>query len=159
VTDLKFQRRAELVADDLRDRILRGDLADGEVLPKLEELRQQYPMSLPSLREAMRILEVEGLVQVRRGNVGGALVRRPSATNVASTVAMVLAAERVDVDDVREAVRELESSSTARSARADTAGSRTRAVMLGALAAVLAATDADATTIDPRPLRDAARRP
>ncbi len=36
-------------------------------------------MSLPAVREAMRILETEGLVEARRGNVGGAIVHLPTA--------------------------------------------------------------------------------
>jgi len=105
---LRWQRLAELVSDRLRDRILSGDLPDGALLPKEEELREIYPVSKPSLREAMRILEAEGLLTVRRGNVGGAVVHRPTATNVAYTLAMVLRAEGVGLPDVAMALREME---------------------------------------------------
>ena len=50
--------------------------------------------SKPSLREAMRILEAEGLLRVRRGKLGGAVVRRPNAANVAYTVGLVLGSRR-----------------------------------------------------------------
>jgi DNA-binding FadR family transcriptional regulator len=113
VTNLRFQRLAELVADRLRERILRGDLEDGDLLPKEEELRAEYPVSKPSLREAMRILEAEGLITVRRGNVGGAVVHRPTPANVAYTLAMVLSANRVDITDVARALREVEPSCAA----------------------------------------------
>jgi GntR family transcriptional regulator, transcriptional repressor for pyruvate dehydrogenase complex len=53
---VQFRRLAEQVADQLRRRILRGDLADGSVLPKEDELLLEFPVSKPSLREAMRIL-------------------------------------------------------------------------------------------------------
>jgi DNA-binding FadR family transcriptional regulator len=99
-----------MVADQLRERILRGDLRDGDLLPKEEELREQYPVAKPSLREAMRILETEGLVTVRRGNVGGAVVHRPSPTNAAYTLGLVLASRGVDVSDVARALREVEPS-------------------------------------------------
>src|SRR5947209_6940395 len=122
VTNLRFQRLAELVADRLRERILRGDLEDGDLLPKEEELRASYPVSKPSLREAMRILEAEGLITVRRGNVGGAVVHRPTPANVAYTLAMVLSANRVDIPDVARALREVEPSCAALCAgRADRA--------------------------------------
>jgi DNA-binding FadR family transcriptional regulator len=104
----QWQRVAEQVAGDLRDRILSGELADGDLLPKEEELRRVYPVSKPSLREAMRILEAEGLVTVRRGNMGGSLVHRPGAANVAYTLAMVLRSRDVGVPDVAQALRELE---------------------------------------------------
>jgi GntR family transcriptional repressor for pyruvate dehydrogenase complex len=105
---LRFQRLAELVADRLRERILRGDLEDGDLLPKEEELRAEYPVSKPSLREAMRILEAEGLITVRRGNVGGAVIHRPTPSNVAYTLSLVLSANQVSIADVASALRSVE---------------------------------------------------
>jgi len=104
----RFHRLAEQVADHLRHRILVGELADGSLLPKEAELRAEYPVSKPSIREAMRILEAEGLVTVRRGKHGGAVVHRPSPANVAYTLSLVLASERVAVTDVAAALKELE---------------------------------------------------
>ena len=92
---IQFRRLAEQVADELRRRILRGELADGSILPKEDELLLQFPVSKPSLREAMRILEAEGLLRVRRGKLGGAVVRRPNAANVAYTVGLVLGSQEV----------------------------------------------------------------
>ena len=140
VTNLRFQRLAELVADRLRERILRGDLEDGDLLPKEEELRASYPVSKPSLREAMRILEAEGLITVRRGNVGGAVVHRPTPANVAYTLAMVLSANRVDIPDVARALREVEPSCAAlcaaRSDRAKAVVPKLKALQKEALANV-----------------------
>jgi DNA-binding FadR family transcriptional regulator len=56
----------------------------------------------------MRILETEGLVTVRRGNVGGAVVHRPTALNVAQTLGVVLVSRQADVLDVARAIREVE---------------------------------------------------
>jgi DNA-binding FadR family transcriptional regulator len=108
MTALRWQRVAELVANDLREQILSGKLTTGDLLPKEEALRATYPVSKPSLREAMRILEAEGLVTVRRGNVGGAIVQRPSAANVAYTLALVLRSNKVAIPDVARALREVE---------------------------------------------------
>lgn len=105
---VRFQRLAEQVADDLRRRILLGDLADGTALPVEEHLREQYPVSKPTLREAMRVLEAEGLVSVRRGSIGGAVVHRPQSANVAYTLGLVLASQRVAIDEVGAALREVE---------------------------------------------------
>lgn len=104
----QFQRLAELIADDLRHQILRGELADGDLLPKESELRERYPASKPTFREAMRILESEGLVSVRRGNQGGAVVHRPNAGQVAYTLGLVLAADGITIDEVARALREVE---------------------------------------------------
>lgn len=107
VNPVRFQRLAEQVADDLRTRILVGDLADGAELPIEEDLRAQYPVSKPTLREAMRVLEAEGLVTVRRGAIGGAVVQQPTADHVAYSLGLVLSGRRVGIDDVGLALQEV----------------------------------------------------
>jgi DNA-binding FadR family transcriptional regulator len=105
---IQFRRLAEQVADQLRRRILLGELVDGSILPKEDELLLEFPVSKPSLREAMRILEAEGLLRVRRGKLGGAVVRRPNAANVAYTIGLVLGSQEVGLSDVGSALRQVE---------------------------------------------------
>jgi DNA-binding transcriptional regulator YhcF (GntR family) len=68
---------AELVAAVIRRQIIDGSLRDGDRLPRERDLMAQYGCSRPSLRQAMRILEHEQLIECRRG--AGAVVRAPSA--------------------------------------------------------------------------------
>jgi DNA-binding FadR family transcriptional regulator len=105
---MRQPRLAEMVAGVLRERIVSGDLADGGALPGLEKLVQEFGVSPPSLREALRILENEGLITVRRGNVGGAIVHRPSADGAAYMFGLVLQAEQVPVTDLAGALGHLE---------------------------------------------------
>lgn len=76
-TKIGQMRMAELVAAALRDRILAGGIGDGSTLPKQDELVAEFGVSYPSVREALRILETEGFITVRRGNRGGATVHAP----------------------------------------------------------------------------------
>lgn len=99
---------AELVAGALRDRILSGDLPDGAELPKQEDLLEEFGISQPPLREALRILESERLITVRRGNVGGAVVHRPSETAAASLVAMLLQSRGVTLEQLVDAMAAIE---------------------------------------------------
>jgi GntR family transcriptional regulator, transcriptional repressor for pyruvate dehydrogenase complex len=101
-------RTAELVAGELRGRILRGQLRNGERLPKEDELREMFGVSKASMREALLILETEGLITVRRGSGGGAVVRLPTPENAAWTLGVVLNAQNVNIDEVGEALRMLE---------------------------------------------------
>lgn len=105
---MRQPRLAEMVAGVLRERIVSGDLADGGALPGLEKLVQEFGVSPPSLREALRILENEGLITVRRGNVGGAVVHRPSSDAAAYMFGLVLQAEQVPVADLATALGHLE---------------------------------------------------
>ncbi|ADP79489.1 FadR/GntR family transcriptional regulator [Pseudofrankia inefficax] len=91
---------AELVAAQLRRRIVTGELSDGAVLPREANLLDEFGVSRPSLREALRILETEGLVRIRRGNVGGAVVTRPTATSAAYHLGLTLRANEVTCDDL-----------------------------------------------------------
>ncbi|MCU1380774.1 MAG: transcriptional regulatory protein (FadR family) [Acidimicrobiales bacterium] len=105
---LSQPRVAEMVADILRARIVDGDLADGDLLPKQDDLLAEFRVSRPSIREAMRILETEGLVSVRRGNVGGAEVHAPKARSAAYMLGLVMQSQAVTLTDVASALRILE---------------------------------------------------
>jgi DNA-binding FadR family transcriptional regulator len=105
---LRSPRLAEVVAASLRARIVSGDIGDGGVLPPLDRLVQEFQVSPPSVREALRILENERLITVRRGNVGGAIVHRPTAEAAAYMLGLVLESKRVGTADLRTALGELQ---------------------------------------------------
>jgi DNA-binding FadR family transcriptional regulator len=101
-------RLADVVADRIREFILDGELQDGERLPPVDTLVEQFGVSGPSMREALRVLEAEGLIEVRRGNVGGAIVHRPNARIAAYMMALVLRSEGVRKGDVADALSMIE---------------------------------------------------
>lgn len=101
-------RLAEMVADVLRERIVTGQLKDGDGLPRQEDLLVEFRVSRPSLREALRILEAEGLITVRRGNQGGATVHAPRVGNAAYSVGLVLQSRGVVMTDLRDALKSIE---------------------------------------------------
>jgi GntR family transcriptional regulator, transcriptional repressor for pyruvate dehydrogenase complex len=105
---LRQPRLAEIIAASLRDDILTGKLKEGDSLPRQEDLFTQFRVSLPAVREAMRILETEGLVEVRRGNVGGAVVHLPTAERTAQMIAMVLQTRAASPGDVSGALSYIE---------------------------------------------------
>jgi GntR family transcriptional regulator, transcriptional repressor for pyruvate dehydrogenase complex len=110
---------AELVADAIRAQIVAGTLPDGSLLPKQDQLISEFQVSRPSFREALRILENEGLVSVRRGNVGGAQVHAPTPENAARTLGIVLQARNVALDDLAAALDLIEPACAAHCARRD----------------------------------------
>jgi GntR family transcriptional regulator, transcriptional repressor for pyruvate dehydrogenase complex len=101
-------RVAEIVASRLRDDILSGRLKEGDVLPSQESLFGEFGVSPPALREAIHLLETDGLISVRRGNVGGAVVHLPTAQRTAHMISMVLQARAATPADVSEALMHLE---------------------------------------------------
>jgi GntR family transcriptional repressor for pyruvate dehydrogenase complex len=105
---IRQPRVAEIVAARLREEILSGRLKQGDVLPSQESLFQEFGISPPALREAIHILETDGLISVRRGNVGGAVVHLPSAARTAHMISMVLQTRASTPADVSEALLHLE---------------------------------------------------
>ncbi|MGW0602601.1 GntR family transcriptional regulator [Streptomyces sp. NPDC002640] len=67
--------RRDIIADDLRDRIVTGRLKPGERLPSEAHLAAQYRVSTPTLRNALAVLQAEGLVEKTHGK--GNFVRCP----------------------------------------------------------------------------------
>jgi DNA-binding FadR family transcriptional regulator len=105
---LRQPRLAEVIAGVLRERIVGGDLGDGDELPTQDELIAQYRISRPTLREALRILEGEGLLTVRRGSVGGSVVRMPTAEESAYAFGLLLQSRRATVNDLAAAIKHIE---------------------------------------------------
>lgn len=105
---LSARRTAEIVAEELRRQIIDGELADGDLLPRQDDLVRRFNVSLVSLREALRILETEGLVSVRRGNRGGAIVHAPGKSSAAYMLGLVLQSNSVGLTDLGLALQELE---------------------------------------------------
>jgi GntR family transcriptional regulator, transcriptional repressor for pyruvate dehydrogenase complex len=105
---LRQPRLADIIAASLRDDILSGRLKEGDLLPRQEHLFKEFRVSLPAVREAMRILETEGLISVQRGNVGGAVVHMPTPERTAQMVSMVLQSRDATLDDVSGALLYIE---------------------------------------------------
>ena len=87
---LRNPRAAEVVARELRRQIVRGELPAGHALPSESALTEQFEVSRPTLREAFRVLEHEGLVEIRRGVRGGARVRAPDENLVSNYAGLLL---------------------------------------------------------------------
>ena len=97
---IRTRKVSELVAEELRQQIVTSQLADGDELPRESEMIRDFGVSRPSVREALRILETERLVRIRRGNVGGAVVQHPDAASAAHHLGLTLRAANVTVDDL-----------------------------------------------------------
>ncbi len=75
---LEPRRLYRQVADQIRTLIETGELAVGERLPAERELAERFGISRPSVREALIVLELEGLIQIRMGS-GVYILRKPAA--------------------------------------------------------------------------------
>lgn len=74
LTSIKRRRIHEAVAHQIREAIFSGLLAPGHKLPPERELAQRFQTSRVALREALRALEKEGMITIKRGFGGGAFI-------------------------------------------------------------------------------------
>lgn len=82
---LKTSERVAL--DIVHDIVVRG-LGTGDRLPLEAAMVDQYQVSRASLREALRLLEVQGLIRLKPGPGGGPVVGRVEAANLARTATL-----------------------------------------------------------------------
>lgn len=71
------KNKAEYVAQRLLDKIITADLTPGSSFGTEADLLQQFDVSRPTLRESLRILEAQGVLELRPGPKGGIIVTKP----------------------------------------------------------------------------------
>jgi DNA-binding FadR family transcriptional regulator len=91
------------VANNLRRRIITGEVPVGGWLPPENQLLQEFNVSRPTLRAALRILESEQLVTVRRGSRGGAWVSAPTEEVLARRAGVYMQYHGISLDEVHRA--------------------------------------------------------
>ncbi len=86
----RTQKRSERVALDIVHDIVGRGLRSGDRLPLEAGMLEKYRVSRASLREALRLLEVQGLIRLKPGPGGGPVVGRVDARHLARTMALYL---------------------------------------------------------------------
>jgi DNA-binding FadR family transcriptional regulator len=96
----RIPKMAQVIAAELRAKILRGEFKPGDSLLSEATLMEQYDVSRPTLREALRLLESQNLISVRRGSHRGPVVSLPDASVTARAVAIQLQLREATLADV-----------------------------------------------------------
>lgn len=105
LTPVRRRRLYEDVVQQLQGLVSSGRLEPGDQLPTERALADQLAVSRASVREALRILEVRGMLEARAGQ--GVFVRGRRTEEIVSILASYLMREResfLEVLDVREAL-------------------------------------------------------
>ncbi|MGI8975007.1 MAG: FadR/GntR family transcriptional regulator [Gaiella sp.] len=120
IEPIHARRTFEAAIDHLTDAIERAHLRRGDRLPNESDLAMRLGISKPTLRQALRVLEHTGLLDVRRGKSGGIFVASELVPGVAISSAVALE-ESAAVDTLR-ARRVLEGAVAREAARVATPG-------------------------------------
>jgi DNA-binding FadR family transcriptional regulator len=103
LTRVSIGRISEVIVDQVRLLIRQGQLSAGDRLPSERELCERFGVSRVTVREALRVLEANGLVEIRVGARGGAFVTAPSSRMVGEGIADLITLATLSAVEVTEA--------------------------------------------------------
>ena len=90
------------VVNQIQEAILNGKFKPGDVLPSERELKEMLQVSRGTLREALRVLEQKGLIQIKLGVGGGAVVQDISLEPVSESLARLIRHQKVSLAHLAE---------------------------------------------------------
>lgn len=106
--NLPRRKRADEIVDAIKRMIVEHGLAPGDRLPQERELLTQFSASKGTVREALKALEVQGLISVRTGPGGGAFIERMSEGRAMSLLSNFLFAKSLSIANIYEMRKVLE---------------------------------------------------
>ena len=104
----RLPKASEALAHELLQGIVEQNLNPGDRLPLESEMVERYGVARSTVREALRILEISGLIEIRSGRNGGPVVGRVTPAYFGRMVSLFLHAEHVTLGEILQARRLLE---------------------------------------------------
>jgi DNA-binding FadR family transcriptional regulator len=102
ISSIVVPKAADVLAARLRDLIVKGEITPGSYLPAERELVAESGLSRTSVRDALRVLESEGLISTKVGRAGGSMVTLPGRASVARSVELFLRTHGVKLESLLE---------------------------------------------------------
>lgn len=118
----KKSRIFQDVVDQIQAAILDGRIKPGDKLPAERELGEIFETSRGTLREALRVLEQKGLIEIRLGVGGGAIAKDPGGEQITESLAMLIRSRKISLRhlaEFREGVESIVAGLAAKRATAD----------------------------------------
>lgn len=105
---VRVSRASEDVVDQIEQAILSGQLPPGERLPSERDLAEQFGLSRMTIRDALRVLESTGFVEIKLGAGGGAFVREPNFAPLSNSLSSMLKFKKATILELAEARKIIE---------------------------------------------------
>lgn len=100
---VQSHRTFELVCESVRNKLVQGELKPGDKLPPERELAAQLGVSRNVVREALRSLEIAGVVALRKGVKGGAFIQEGAASRITQALSDLITLDAISLKDLFEA--------------------------------------------------------
>jgi len=98
----KQSRVFQDVVEQIQDAIMSGKLEPGSKLPAERELKDMFNTSRGTLREALRVLEQKGLIEIKLGVSGGAIIKRIDTGIMMESMALLIRSGEVSLEHLAE---------------------------------------------------------
>jgi GntR family transcriptional repressor for pyruvate dehydrogenase complex len=102
------KRNFEIIEASIRREIYNGALVPGQKLPNEFELARQFNVGRSAVREALKVLELAGLLVVRRGYNGGTFVAPPDFEEASEAITLTFLPGNMALDQLLEACQTIE---------------------------------------------------
>jgi GntR family transcriptional repressor for pyruvate dehydrogenase complex len=102
-TVVSSNRMSEAIVKQIRNLIRTERLHPGDRLPSERDLGERMGVSRVTVREALRVLETSGLVEIRVGARGGAFVTTPTSSSIGTGLADLISLSPLTATEVTEA--------------------------------------------------------
>ncbi len=102
------QKTSERIARSIANYIVDADLPEGATLPREKDMLEMLGVGRMTLREGLRLLETQGIIDIRSGPKGGPVVRRPRPDDLVGALTLLLQFHRASLADVMLARQALE---------------------------------------------------
>ena len=100
---VRTRRVFEEICEQIRQRLAAGVLRPGDKLPAERDLAQEFKVSRPAVREALRTLEISGVVSLQKGVKGGAFIRDGNPAMLTQSLQDLVFLGRVSLRSLAEA--------------------------------------------------------
>jgi DNA-binding FadR family transcriptional regulator len=90
------------VVEQIQEAIIAGTLKPGSQLSAERELKEQFGVSRGTLREALRVLEQKGLIEIRTGVAGGSIIREVNSEQLSENLGLLIRNRTVSLRDLAE---------------------------------------------------------
>lgn len=98
----KQNRIFQDVVEQIQEAIIEGRLRVGDRLPAERELKEMLQTSRSTLREALRVLEQKGLIEIKLGMGGGAVVKAVTSDLVSESLDLLIRSQKVSLHHIAE---------------------------------------------------------
>lgn len=98
----RTKRASEVIYEQIYQKIIDGEIKEGDRLPSERELAEVFRRGRPSVREALRMLQQDGFLRIVPGVHGGAFVKSASLSTASESISRLIQTDTIHYEELAE---------------------------------------------------------